>query len=260
MAAAGTPTHQPLLALSTPQLALQPFAPALSATLRGAVAAPHSPAAPSAPAATTPSPIPAYRRPALSDAEQADIRREIGVASKSGLTAEINVHHYRARLQNLARRIPDFESYRKMVVDDLRDSSHHDRVTGERRTHNQQEQWRRLFKYWAASTGETLLVQIRWLGTDGAYECKLVDRPEIDVWERFIDAGVDAGVPLTVLNDLYKKYCNAPAKAIRPNRRKFTRRGTGPAALPGEPIEKAVSSFNETSGAVAIAPDHPPTQ
>ena len=67
-----------------------------------------------------------------------------------------------------------------MVVDDLRDSSHHDRTTGERRTHNQQEQWRRLYKYWAAYTGETLLVQIRWLGTDGAYECKLVERPEIE--------------------------------------------------------------------------------
>ena len=36
-----------------------------------------------------------------------------------------------------------------------------------------------------------------------------------DLWERFINAGIQAGVPMTALMVLYRKYEDAPVKTIR---------------------------------------------
>lgn len=166
------------------------------------------------------------RHSTLSKQQQLEIRTEIGVAGRSNTKLSINVHHYRARLENLAQRIPDFESYRQMVVDDLRESWHYDRMHKGRTVHNQLQQWKRLFTYWARLVGERRLVHIGARGYDGAYECQLVERAADDVWERFIDAGVTAGVPLATLNNLFNHYKDAPAKTIRANERNTMRMAT----------------------------------
>ena len=98
--------------------------------------------------------IAAHKRPALSEAQQFAIRAEIGIAGKGSATLKINVHHYRNRLERLARQIPDFASYRKMVIDDLLEFWHYDRLHKTCTTGNQAEQWKRLFPYWARRVGE----------------------------------------------------------------------------------------------------------
>lgn len=188
----------------------------------------------------------AGQRPPLTKAEQLAFRTEIGIAGKSRLNLSANAHHYRTRQERLAQRIPDFESYRQMVVDDLREYWHHDHMHKVRTVHNQAEHWRRLFTCWARITGESRVVKIAARGYDGSYECELIERRMENVWERFIDAGVVAGVPLTTLNSLYDKHKDAPAKTIRANKR-VNWRGTGQIALPGQAIETVISDFQKES-------------
>lgn len=154
-------------------------------------------------------------KPTLSREQQLEIRAELGGARRNADTLKINVHHQRARLERIAGRIPDFASYRKIVIDDLRDAWYHDRMHNERTVSNQVEQWKRLFPYWAARVGERLAVKIHSLGHSGAYECQLVDRTLPDVWETFFDAGVAAGASWAVLNEVYRQFKDAPAKTVR---------------------------------------------
>lgn len=179
-----------------------------------------------------------YKRPALSEADQLAIRAEIGAASKGHEGLKINVHHYRARLERLAQRIPDFASYRKMVIDDLREAWYYDRMHRTRTVRSQLEQWKHLFPYWAERTGETRRIKIRSLGHSGTYECELTEPPLPDIWEQFIDIGVRAGAPLAVLNDVYLQFKDAPAKTVRAGQ-KFSKHGTGPVALPRASIDPA---------------------
>ena len=186
--------------------------------------------------------IAAHKRPALSQAQQLAIRAELGTAGKGSATLKINVHHYRNRLERLAQQIPDFASFRKMVIDDLREFWHYDRAHKTTTTGNQAEQWKRLFPYWARRVGERRHVSIRALGHSGSYACDLVEPSLPDVWEKFFDAGISAGVAPATLYDAYLKHKDAPVKTIRAGR-KFSRRGTGQMVLPGTSKAQVLSEF-----------------
>lgn len=186
--------------------------------------------------------IAAYKRPALSQAEQLAIRAELGTAGKGSATLKINVHHYRNRLERLAKQIPDFASFRKMAIDDLREFWHYDRLHKTYTTGNQVEQWKRLFPYWASRVGERRQVSIRALGHSGTYACELVEPPVPDVWELFFDAGVNAGVAPAVLYDAYLIHKDAPVKTIRAGG-KISPRGTGQTVLPGTAKTQVLKEF-----------------
>ena len=190
-----------------------------------AAAPPH----PAPHTASHPAPHPkAHKAPALSLAEQLDIRADMSRARLRSETLKINVHQQRAELERIALRIPDFASFRKLVIDDLRDAWDYDRMHNMRTVSNQVEHWKRLYPCWARRVKEHCVVKIYSLGHSGAYECELAEPPMPDVWEVFFNAGVAAGASWAVLNDVYRQFKDAPAKTIRAGKKSAAMGRTAP--------------------------------
>lgn len=148
--------------------------------------------------------------------------REILAVVRSGSGLHVNVHHLRGRLAQLARRIPDFEAFRSLCVRDLRDTWHEDQDLGARTVRNRVGVWKRLFNYFARATGIDAEVRILALDHGGGYACTLAPRRQPDHWERFIQAGLEAGVPLAELDAMRARHQAAPLRLARAAARQET--------------------------------------
>lgn len=116
------------------------------------------------------------------------------------------IHRQIKLLKAAAVLIPNFDSFRELCEDHLRDTWEADQNSKQRTTQTVRRSWARRFRYVATHLRIDQDIEIRALDRYGNYECRLVPRVDAgEDWRQFIRLGRQFGIHERQLQHLARR-------------------------------------------------------